>query len=276
LLQFDLMSCSIGLAFAAFSAWLRKIFLKDLRAVSADARREAERTVDTRKMEPCRVDGVVFDMDGVIFDSENLNLRCWHEVAGRYGIRDIDTPCRAVIGRNSAEGRRIFLEFFGTDFPYDERRNEVLALFREKTERGELAVKKGTRELLSFLRGQGKKIALASSTDRDRVLWQLDHAGLLGYFDTVIGGDMVKKSKPDPDIYLTACREADLVPEHVYAVEDSYNGVRSASASGAHTIMVPDLLPPDDEMTSLAEVILGDLFAVRDYLQGIFTAKASA
>ncbi|WP_328701480.1 HAD family hydrolase [Clostridium vitabionis] len=226
--------------------------------------------VNTRKMHPRRVDGVVFDMDGVIFDSENLNLCCWHEIAARYGIRDIDTPCRAVIGRNSAEGRRIFKEFYGPDFPYEERRDEVLTMFREKTENGELAVKKGARELLSFLRGMGKKIALASSTDRDRVLWQLDHAGLLGYFDTVIGGDMVKKSKPDPDIYLTACREVGFLPEHAYAVEDSYNGVRSAAASGAHTIMVPDLLPPDSEMAGLAEVIVDDLFEVRDYLRRIF------
>lgn len=218
--------------------------------------------------------GVVFDMDGVIFDSEKLDHICWHIVADKYGIPDVDTPCRAATGINSVAGRNVFMNFYGPDFPYEERRGEVLELFRKKTENGELEVKKGTRELLEFLKDREIRVALASSTDRDRVVFELKNAGLYRYFDKVIAGDMVKKSKPDPDIYLTAFAAIGISPEDAYAIEDSYNGVRSAAASGAHTIMVPDLLPPTEEMQSLAEVILPDLIEVRGYLGRILDKKA--
>ncbi|MBR7147399.1 MAG: HAD-IA family hydrolase, partial [Firmicutes bacterium] len=96
---------------------------------------------------------------------------------------------------------------------------------------------------------------------------ELELLGVLKYFDTLTCGDMLKKSKPEPDIYLMACDSLGIQPEGSFAVEDSYNGVRSASSAGLTTIMVPDLIGPDEEMKRLADAILPSLLDVIDYLK---------
>ena len=127
-------------------------------------------------------------------------------------------------------------------------------------------MKAGVFELLDYLKEQGKNIALATSTRRQTVLYQLEQAGILNYFDEIITGDMVTKSKPDPEIYLMACEKIGVDPQNAFAIEDSYNGIRSAQAGGLRAIMVPDLLPADDEMKELAEVILPNLNDVIRYI----------
>ena len=90
---------------------------------------------------------------------------------------------------------------------------------------------------------------------------------MLEYFDQIVGGDMVKHSKPEPDIFLEACGRLESKPENCYVIEDSYNGIRAAHAAGMHPIMVPDLMEPTEEMKSLAEQILGSLCEVQEFLQ---------
>lgn len=90
---------------------------------------------------------------------------------------------------------------------------------------------------------------------------------MLEYFDQIVGGDMVKHSKPEPDIFLEACGRLESKPENCYVIEDSYNGIRAAHAAGMHPIMVPDLMEPTEEMKSLAEQILESLCAVQEFLQ---------
>ena len=97
---------------------------------------------------------------------------------------------------------------------------------------------------------------------------QLRDAGILDFFDQVICGDMVERSKPAPDIFLKACEELGVKPERAYAIEDSYNGIRAAYAGKLHPIMVPDLLPETAEMREKAEVVLPDLLEVISYLKG--------
>lgn len=128
-------------------------------------------------------------------------------------------------------------------------------------------MKKGVSELLSFLKKENKKIALASSTRRQTVVNQLRDARILDYFDTVICGDMVERSKPAPDIFLKACEELKVEPERAYAIEDSYNGIRAAHAGKLKPIMIPDLLPENDEMENLTEVVLDSLLDVVNYLK---------
>ena len=97
-------------------------------------------------------------------------------------------------------------------------------------------------------------------------MYQLEQAGILKYFDEIITGDMVTKSKPDPEIYRMACEKIGVDPQNAFAVEDSYNGIRSAQAGGLRAIMVPDLLPADEEMKELAEVVLPSLNDVIRYI----------
>lgn len=208
---------------------------------------------------------VVFDMDGVIFDSEAKVVECWQVVADKYSIPDIEDACRHCLGINRDATRAYMLEAYGQDFPYDAYKREMSDLFHKRYGDGRLPVKAGVREILSWIKEHGIKIALASSTRRAIVEAELKAAGLYDYFDKVICGDMVEKSKPAPDIFLKACNELGVRPCDAYAIEDSYNGVRSAQSAGLKCIMVPDLVPATDEMRELAERVLPDLMAVVEY-----------
>lgn len=211
-------------------------------------------------------EAVVFDMDGVIFDSERAVMNCWLELAQKYDIKDIEKPYFACVGTTMTRTREIMLETYGEDFPYDEYARESSLMYHEKYDGGKLPMKPGVMELLAYLRGKGKKIALASSTRRETVTNQLRWAGIIDYFDVIICGDMVAKSKPAPDIFLKACQELSVSPENTYAIEDSYNGIRAAHAGGLRPIMVPDLLEADDEMRGMAECVCDNLNEVIDYL----------
>lgn len=209
---------------------------------------------------------VVFDMDGVIFDSERAVMQCWKEVASRHNIPDIEKAILACTGTTMVRTREIMLNLYGADFPYDEYARESSAIFHSRYDGGRLPMKPGVKELLTFLKERGKKIALASSTRQQVVTDELRDAGIIEYFDRIICGDMVSRSKPAPDIFLKACEELNVSPSDSYAIEDSYNGIRAAHAGGLHPIMVPDLLPADEEMQSLAEVVLPSLTSVIEYL----------
>lgn len=209
---------------------------------------------------------VVFDMDGVIFDSERAVMQCWKEVASRHNIPDIEKAILACTGTTMVRTREIMLNLYGADFPYDEYARESSAIFHSRYDGGRLPMKPGVKELLTFLKERGKKIALASSTRQQVVTDELRDAGIIEYFDRIICGDMVSCSKPAPDIFLKACEELNISPSDSYAIEDSYNGIRAAHAGGLHPIMVPDLLPADEEMQSLAEIVLPSLTSVMEYL----------
>ncbi len=209
---------------------------------------------------------VVFDMDGVIFDSERAVMQCWKEVASRHNIPNIEKAILACTGTTMVRTREIMLNLYGADFPYDEYARESSVIFHSRYDGGRLPMKQGVKELLTFLKERGKKIALASSTRQQVVTDELRDAGIIEYFDRIICGDMVSRSKPAPDIFLKACEELNISPSDSYAIEDSYNGIRAANAGGLHPIMVPDLLPADEEMQSLAEIVLPSLTSVMEYL----------
>lgn len=209
---------------------------------------------------------IIFDMDGVIFDTENLILSCWRVVAEKYRIPNIEEAFRRVIGVSATGTKKIIQQVYGEEFDYESFRQESRELFDKKIARNGLPLKSGVRELLSFLKINGYRVGLASSTRYETVLEELTQTGLAGFFEVIIGGDMVERSKPEPDIYLHACEVMKLMPEETYAVEDSWNGVRSAAAAGLRVLHVPDLLEPGEEMEKLSFRIFEDLIDVRNYL----------
>ena len=212
-----------------------------------------------------KFEAVVFDMDGVIFDSERATMNCWLELAKKYNIENLEEPFLACTGTTNQRTREIMLEAYGEDFPYDKFAKEASVMFHEKYDGGKLPMKSGVHALLDYLQYQGKKIALASSTRKQTVVNELRDAGILEYFDELVTGDMVTHSKPHPEIFLLACEKIGVKPENAYAIEDSYNGIRSANAGGLRPIMVPDLLPADDEMNGLSEAVLKSLDEVVKY-----------
>lgn len=209
---------------------------------------------------------VIFDMDGVIFDSEVCVIESWKVVSKRYGIQDVEKVLPHCLGVNYAETKQIFLKYYGEDFPYDEYKKECSTVYHERYDGGNLPMKSGILELLKSLKENGYKIGLASSTREAVVSQQLNDAGLRPYFDNLTCGDMLKKSKPEPDIYLMACNKLGVEPQEAIAIEDSYNGIRSAYRAGMFPIMVPDLLSPNDEMRELSGEIFKNLLEVRDWL----------
>lgn len=210
---------------------------------------------------------VVFDMDGVLFDTESISVKSWCEVAREQGIKDMESIVMQCIGRNDTDCKILLLNHYGQDFPYDSFKALVWDWFQNYLDQNGIPVKKGVRELLAYLKEAGYAIGLASSSRRETVLGNLEKTGLTSYFSTIVTGDMVEHSKPLPDIYLLACEKMGVQPEQAYAIEDSPNGIKSAQAAGMKAIMVPDLLEPDEEIRKLSFRILEDLTQVQRFME---------
>ena len=209
---------------------------------------------------------VLFDMDGVIFDSESVSVLCWRKAAGELGLGGIDEVYRRCVGANVASIRAIVGDAYGARVDPAAFLAMTNRFYDAWCAENGLPVKPGAPEILRALKAAGVPIAIASSTDSAYVTRELKEAGLLAFFDAVICGDMVTRSKPDPEIFLKAAAVLGVKPCDAVVIEDSYNGIRAAAAGGMHPVMVPDILPPTDEMLRLAEVILPSLFEVKDWL----------
>mgnify|MGYP003272422109 CR=1 FL=1 len=141
--------------------------------------------------------------------------------------------------------------------------------FINKVKREGLPIKTGVYELLDYLKQVGFKIGLASSTSVAGVRSHLKEAKIEDYFQVIVGGDMVTNGKPDPEIYLRACRELGVVSENAIAIEDSHNGIRAAHAAGMKTVMVPDLMPLTEEIEPLLYQNMESLLKVRDFFENL-------
>lgn len=213
------------------------------------------------------MNAVVFDMDGVLFDTERLCRDSWVAAAERNGLPDMDVVFPRCIGLNANDSRKIVMDAYGEDFDYEGFRQQASEWFWDYIERNGLPIKPGVFELLDWLREKDWRIGLASSTRRSSVMNHLEQAGIRDRFAVVITGDMVEHSKPQPDIYLLACRELGAEPRRSFAIEDSPNGIRSACRAGMSALMVPDMIAPDEEMRKLSKGIFRDLREVLEYLK---------
>ena len=210
---------------------------------------------------------VVFDMDGILFDTERVCWDSWMEVAKKRGLPGMEDVFPRCIGLNSKGSRLVVTEAYGEDFDYDGFRMETSAWYWNYIEANGLPVMPGVEPLLNWLKCSGWKIGLASSTRRVTVIRNLELAGFTEFFSVIVTGDMVEFAKPRPDIYLLACKELGVKPEEAYAIEDSPNGIRSAHAAGMCPLMVPDMIAPDEEMKRLSYRIFEDLNQVLAYFK---------
>lgn len=214
-----------------------------------------------------RIEAVVFDMDGVLFDTERICSEAWREEAKEENLGDIEVAIKGCVGLNLTDAKDFFRKEYGSNFPFDEFHTRAGIRFREKIAREGLPIKKGVKEILTYLKSAGYPIALASSTSKRGVLEHLQKSGLTGYFEEIIGGDMVEHSKPQPDIYLKACRALHVDPQNAIAIEDSPNGIRAAYAAGMLPVMVPDLITPTPEIEALLYAKCESLLEVKELIK---------
>ena len=212
------------------------------------------------------LDGVVFDVDGVLFDTERLTQKSWLSVSREMGRPQVGARYLEFVGQNRADILAKMLEFFGPEF---DREQFLLTCSQRSQNRMEwegVPLKPGVREILDFLREKNIPTALATSTNRDRTLRRMEMTGLTPYFSAMITGDQVEHSKPDPEIYLLACKALGAAPARTLAVEDSRNGILSASAAGMPTVMIPDMIAPTPELEKLLFQRFDSLLELRDFL----------
>ena len=212
---------------------------------------------------------IAFDMDGVLFDTEQLYFRAWDAEGEAFGmtpeeVREIRFRCA---GHNPADTEVMFNDYFRgrvnfSDF-WKRKTDRTRRMLREE----KIPLKPGLYEILDFLRDGGWAVALATSTNREGTLYNLDQAGITGYFQVLVTGDMFEHGKPEPDVYLRACGLLGSKPEETYAVEDSYPGLESARRAGMRVVMIPDLFPPNAETEKNADYTLSSLLELRDLLR---------
>ena len=215
---------------------------------------------------------VVFDMDGLMFDTERMIQRSWDVVGVRIGFGKMGKDIYHTLGLNNAERERYFKDTYGEDFPYPEFRENYRAEVSRDTEENGTPVKKGLYELLEVLREKRLKLAVATSSSYESAAKLLEEAKVSDYFHAIVTGNMVEHSKPAPDIYRKACEALEVAPESALALEDSYNGIRSAHAAGMKVIMIQDLLTDStcvdallygkmDSLSEVAELLLSQVCA---------------
>ncbi len=186
--------------------------------------------------------GAIFDMDGLLIDSERLWQEVWHELAAERGITLTERFAAEVCGT----GGKQTLAAISHHFPGADLKELMRECSRRAYRREEdgVPLKKGARTILAGLRGMGCRLALASSSPMDRIEHVLGLAGVLDCFEVVASGREVPNGKPAPDVFLLAAERLGAAPEACYVFEDSLSGVEAGWRSGARTIMVPDLVPP--------------------------------
>ena len=210
---------------------------------------------------------VIFDMDGVILDTETLVQKAWGILGERHGIPDLAEAIKTCTGARREERQEMLKKYYhDPDFPAKELMAESSKIFFSLYDK-KLPLKEGASECLHALKDRGVPIAVASSTRFSVVREQLAAVELYDLFDAVVCGDMVTHSKPHPEIFLTAAERLHADPADCFVIEDSYNGVRAGHAAGMRTVMVPDLLPPTPEIEALCEAVLPSLTGFIAYFE---------
>ena len=209
---------------------------------------------------------VIFDMDGVIFDTEKVYLDIWIEVFEKYGYKMTKELYVNVMGTGRKNVIKTFLENFGDDLPiekmYEEKDNQLFYIIENQG----IPLKEGVKELFSMFKEKNYKIALATSAKRERVEKQIKDKWLKESFDAIVCGDDVEKGKPSPDIFLKAAKKIDVEPENCFVVEDSPAGIKAAFSGGMKGIHVEDLKAADEDILKYCEKNFKNLQEIKEYL----------
>lgn len=192
----------------------------------------------------------IFDMDGVLLDTESICQKTWSLAGQKLKLPGAEILFTKCLGTSRKDTLALLSKEWGSLEAADRFMEETSHFFTKIEENEGIKVMPYVKECLDFLK-EKYVLALASSTRKEAVYRQLTAAGLIDYFKTITCGDMVTKSKPDPEIYLKASKSLNISPKECFAVEDSSNGVKSAHSAGLNVIMVPDRIPCNEELNKI-------------------------
>ncbi len=213
------------------------------------------------------IKGVIFDMDGLMLDTEQLTYRAWQKTMDEKGILYSFDIYKKTVGRRTAEVKKYYSSLYGTGFDYAAARSAANEYFREEIDRSGVPVKKGLFNLLRFLRENSVKTALATSSSCEYSQWILKKCGAYEYFDAFVYGNMVTNGKPHPEVFLTAAKLLSLDTSDCVVLEDSLTGVDAGLNAGIRVIMVPDMIPPDEGRRQRLFGLFEDLDAVLEFVK---------
>ncbi len=213
------------------------------------------------------MDAVIFDLDGLLADTEIISLKVYQELLEDFGIPFTEeTYSREYSGHREEENVQRFLDTYDLPWNFDQTLEKVYELEAQILAKG-VNLKKGAKNLLAFLQREGIPIALATSSVESRARMILDSNGILSLFDHLVFAKDVKRSKHYPDIFLKACSDLNVLPESCLVLEDSEAGIEAASRAGISVICIPDLKIPAQSFLNKTEQVFQDLDDVRDYLE---------
>lgn len=208
----------------------------------------------------------IFDMDGLILDTERIAFKSYKEALKEYGYDFTEAFFLNLVGTNVKLTKELCLNRYGSWFPFDLLHENHNKITEEYIKKNGVPLKEGVNELIDYLKEKDYKIALATSSDREKAEYLLELVKIKDKFDYIICGNDIVNSKPNPEIFLKAAENLKVEPKECVVIEDSKFGVKAAVNAGMKVINVPDMKMPDSEVKSMAFKIFNNLLEVKDYI----------
>ena len=223
--------------------------------------------INANKGERTMIKAIIFDMDGLMIDSERVTFEGYQYILGKMNLTMDEEFYKTLLGKPLKGIYQRFYDVYGNDFPIKSVIKDVHQYMAERFENEGVPVKKGLLPLLKYLKEQQYKTIVATSSNRDRVDTILESADIVQYFDDSICGDEVTKGKPDPEVFLKSCQKLGVNVDEAIVLEDSEAGIQASAAAGIKVICIPDMKQPEKEFADKTYKIFEDLDQVKEYLE---------
>ena len=208
----------------------------------------------------------IFDMDGLLLDTERITFKSFKNAFEEYGYGLTEAFYLTLIGGNVRAVKNACLDRYGSWFPFDVLYENQAKLSEEYISKKGVPIKDGVNELIDYLKENNYKIALATSSNKEKAENLLELAKIKDKFDYMICGDEIVNSKPDPEIFLKAAKKIGAKPKECIVLEDSKAGIKAAVNAGMKAINIPDMKKPDEEIKRMAFKIFDSLLDVKKYI----------
>ena len=210
---------------------------------------------------------IIFDMDGLMFDTEKISYEAWKKAANMYQYHISLEIFEKTIGTNLNRTRELFIDFYGEKFPFELVREERVKISNELVSVNGVPIKNGLKELLQYLRNNGFRMAVATSTSKNRASNLLKLANVDDYFEYVLCGDEITNSKPDPEIFIKVAEKLNCSPMKCLVLEDSEMGIIAAAQANMIPVMIPDIIEPSEEVRQMVFRIMNSLLEFKQLIK---------